>query len=464
MISQARPEVRRNRGDARARRRTLRVVSEEPAADAAADATPDVGLVEPARLQVLRLAADVLGKLPADEVPAGLRRFARFAPAKRLRMGAPSIAAALDRDADFRARVAQTLVDTSPELVDAVREGGATTAVDPLDVVAVAYLTRPDGWAELVARATDRWRAEQGGERTSTEELGRLRTEVGELRARVRTERSRIRQAVNEASEESAGAVAELRQALRERTRELRDAQRERDAAMAQVAAGRDELTRERAGHETEVRRLRNRLAEAERGAEAARRETRADRDFDTARLWLLVDTLVQAASGVRRELSLPTPAMKPADAVDSAAGGAAAGRRHVADVPAFEQVLGLPNIHLIVDGYNVTKSGYGDLSLAQQRDRLLGGLAALHAQSGAEITVAFDGGTKPPAQPPVPRGLRVLFSEGEIADDLIRRLVAAEPSGRPVLVVSSDGEVVRDTGRDGAWTVPASVLLTRLG
>jgi hypothetical protein len=57
-----------------------------------------------------------------------------------------------------------------------------------------------------------------------------------------------------------------------------------------------------------------------------------------------------------------------------------------------------------------------------------------------------------------------VLFSDGEIADDLIRRLVAAEPPGRPVVVVSSDGEVARDTARDGAWTVPSPVLLARLG
>jgi hypothetical protein len=431
-------------------------VSEEPAGE--------VGLVEPARLQVLRLAADVLGKLPADEVPAGLRRFARFAPAKRVRMGGPSIAAALDRDDDFRTRVAQTLVDTSPELVDTVREGVATTAADPLDVIAVAYLIRPDGWTELVARATERWRAEQGGGPAGAEELTRLRAEVAELRTRARTERSRIRQAVNDAGEESAAEIAELRRTLRERTRELRDAQRDREAALEQAAATRDEITREQSGHEAELRRLRNRLNEAERGAEAARRETRVDRDLDTARLWLLVDTLVNAANGVRRELSLPTPAMRPADTFDSGAGSAAAGRRQVADSAALDQMLALPNVHLIVDGYNVTKTGYGDLSLAQQRERLLGGLAALHAQSSAEITVAFDGATKPPAQPPVPRGLRVLFSEGEIADDLIRRLVAAEPSGRPVVVVSSDGEVVRDTGRDGAWTVPSAVLLARLG
>jgi predicted RNA-binding protein with PIN domain len=60
---------------------------------------------------------------------------------------------------------------------------------------------------------------------------------------------------------------------------------------------------------------------------------------------------------------------------------------------------------------------------------------------------------------------VRVLFSApGEIADDLIRRLVAAEPSGRALVVVTSDGEIVRDVTRAGAWTVPATVLLERLG
>jgi predicted RNA-binding protein with PIN domain len=60
---------------------------------------------------------------------------------------------------------------------------------------------------------------------------------------------------------------------------------------------------------------------------------------------------------------------------------------------------------------------------------------------------------------------VRVLFSAAdEIADDLIRRLVAAEPRGRPVVVVTSDKQVVRDTARAGAWTVPSAVLLARLG
>jgi predicted RNA-binding protein with PIN domain len=435
-------------------------VTTEPAEP---DGTGDVSLIEPARLQVIALAADVLGKLAADEVPAPLRPFARFAPAKRARLGAVAIGAALDRDEKFRDRVAQTVIDTSPELVAALREGSPPAAADPLDVIAVAYLTRPDGWPELVRRATDRWTAEQQSTGGNSEELARLRAEVGELRSRLRAERARVKQAVTEALEEATAELGELRRTLRERTRDLRAAEQDRAAARADAAAARDELAQAQSAHEVELRRLRARLTDAERGAEAARRESRADRDLDTARLWLLVDTLVQAASGVRRELSLPAPTLRPADTFGSA-GESAPGRRQVSDPAGLDQLLAMPNVHLIVDGYNVTKAGYGELALAAQRDRLLTGLAALHAQTGAEITVAFDGGTKPPAQPPVPRGLRVLFSEGEIADDLIRRLVAAEPSGRPVVVVSSDGEVVRDTSRDGAWTAPSAVLLARLG
>jgi predicted RNA-binding protein with PIN domain len=57
-----------------------------------------------------------------------------------------------------------------------------------------------------------------------------------------------------------------------------------------------------------------------------------------------------------------------------------------------------------------------------------------------------------------------VLFSApDEIADDLIRRLVAAEPPGRPLLVVSSDRQVALDVGREGAWTADSAVLLARL-
>lgn len=429
----------------------------------ALDGTGDIALVEPARQQVITLAADLLGRLPAEEVPVSLRPFARFAPTKRRRLGAAVLAAVLDADDVFRAKVAEAVEQTSQELVAAVREGRITPAADPIDIGVVAYLTRPEGWQDAVAQANARWNADRGAAAAATDELARLRAELVELRAQTRGEKARLRDAVAQAGEDARAELVTLRQSLRDRTRELRAAERQRDAARAAQAELEARAEREKAAQEAEVRRLRGRITEAERVAEAARRGARAERDVDDSRLWLLVDTLVQAATGVRRELSLSAPTARPADGVASA--GVDGGGRRAGDPAALERLLALPNVHLVIDGYNVTKTGYGELSLADQRMRLVGSVAALGAQSGAEITVVFDGGNKPPVQPPTPRGIRVLFSAvDEIADDLIRRLVAGEPAGRPVVVVTSDQQVVRDTARDGAWSVPSAVFLSRLG
>jgi predicted RNA-binding protein with PIN domain len=422
-----------------------------------------VALLEPARLQVITIAADLLGKLPADEVPAALRRFARFAPAKRRQLGAVALAAALDGDDVFRGKVAEVVAETSPELTAAVRNGGSTAAADPVDVAVVAYLTRPDGWQDVLAAANRRWTAEHDAVSGQREELDKLRADLAELRTQLKGEPARIREAVAAALADVTREVAELRKSTRERTRELRQAERERDAALADVDELRSRLDAQAATHDAELRRQRARQAEVERSAEAARRGSRAERDVDDARLWLLIDTLVQAANGLRRELSLPAPALRPADTVDAAEPAAAP--RNANDPAAFDRLLAMPNVHVIIDGYNVTKTGYGDLSLADQRTRLVGALAALVAQRGVETTVVFDGGERPPVQPAVPRGVRVLFSApDEIADDLIRRLVANEPPGRPLVVVTSDRQVVSDTSRYGAWSTPSRVLLDRLG
>jgi len=44
-------------------------------------------LVEPARKQVVQLAADVLGRLAPEQTPTALRPFARFTPARRRQRG-----------------------------------------------------------------------------------------------------------------------------------------------------------------------------------------------------------------------------------------------------------------------------------------------------------------------------------------------------------------------------------------
>jgi hypothetical protein len=117
----------------------------------------NLGLVEPARVQVITIAAEVLGRLPADDVPAPLRAIARFAPAKRRQLGAAALSAVLDSDEVFRRAVAEVLEQTVPDLVAAVRDGVDTPAADPVDVAVVAYLTRPPDWQDALAAANRRY-------------------------------------------------------------------------------------------------------------------------------------------------------------------------------------------------------------------------------------------------------------------------------------------------------------------
>ncbi len=87
-------------------------------------------------------------------------------------------------------------------------------------------------------------------------------------------------------------------------------------------------------------------------------------------------------------------------------------------------------------------------------------------ARTGVETTVVFDAAATS-VRPVVstPRGVKVLFSpEGVIADDVIRDLVEVEPSGRVVVVVTSDREVAQDVSRLGARVVAADALVALLG
>ncbi len=237
------------------------------------------------------------------------------------------------------------------------------------------------------------------------------------------------------------------------------------------LATEKGRAARATADHDAELRRLRARLAEAETVAGSARQSAKEARAVDDARLWLLLETIGQAAVGLRRELALePTDRLpgrlrRRRARPTSPAHAASAARALDADDPArLDQLLALPRAHLVVDGYNVTKRGYGEMSLEQQRNRLITGLGGIAAQTGDEVTVVFDGAERVHGLPPAPRGVRVLFSrKGETADELIRRLVRAEPAGRPVVVVSSDREVADGVRRHGAYPLGADSLVRRL-
>ncbi|WBB59852.1 NYN domain-containing protein [Streptomyces sp. WMMC500] len=440
------------------------VSSEEDAAEVL-----DGPLPEGVRRRIVSLADACFGGLTVAELPPQLRQYARFTPSRRVKLAGNAIAAALAGDAGFRDRIAERAAELQPELAAALRGGSPPAAAEPVDVAALAYLLRPPGWVKLIAAAGEeeqRAGAERAGEEAARE-LARLRTELAEARAAARGESERTRHELEALRRENEGLHRRLRSALSDVKRgeaAVRKLQQE-------TAAAREEAAAHLAAAESEARRLRARLGEAESGLEASRRAAREGRSVEDMRVRLLLDTVLDAAQGLRRELALPPARMSPADTVRAVEPGTmspmdvAARALSATDPALLDQLLALPHAHMVVDGYNVTKSGYPTLPLEKQRLRLLGGLAGLAAQTGAEVTCVFDGAElAAPVLLAPPRGVRVLFSKpGETADELIRRLVRAEPTGRPVVVVSADREVADGVAAAGARPVSSALLLKRL-
>ncbi|MGA5793339.1 NYN domain-containing protein [Streptomyces cellulosae] len=429
----------------------------------------DRPLPDGVRRRVVQIVADGFGGLTVAELPAQLRQYARFTPTRRAKFAGNAMAAALETDPLFRQRIGEKLREAEPELTGALDSGSPPPAADPLDVAAAAYVLRPPGWVKLVTAAGEeaqRADAERADEETRAE-LERLRAELDRAREHTRSETERLRAELDAAKKETDALHRKLRSALADVKRgeaALRKLRGEMDAVRAEGQA-------QVSAAESESRRLKARLGETEAALEAARRAAREGRSVEDMRVRLLLDTVLDAAQGLRRELALPPVSVRPAETVDAVEPGRMtpkdiAARALSEDDPAvLDQLLALPQAHLVVDGYNVTKTGYPQMPLEKQRLRLLGQLAQLAAQTGAEVTCVFDGAElAAPVLLAPPRGVRVLFSKpGVTADELIRQLVRAEPPGRPVIVASTDREVADGVARAGARPVASAVLLKRL-
>ncbi|HEY2762613.1 MAG TPA: NYN domain-containing protein [Pseudonocardiaceae bacterium] len=417
------------------------------------------------RLRLADVAAGAVARIPGSDLPVAVRPVARFAPAKRARLGGAVLLAGLRDSPAFRTAVTEWARMNRPDLLD------LTTADDASAAAAAVLLGAQNAGqqvAEVARRAGDaQLRAERAAVLAKMERVAlenrRLRGELDtalaaardagtagdaesdRLRSRLREQGVRLRQALDradQAASDSDAELAELRRALA-----AAEAQRDRERERAELANHRAELA----------------VAEAE----AARQSVREARSADEVRLTLLLDTMSGAVAGLRRELALgqrtASDGPRPGDLISGGSTLSGVSGR-VVDPATLDRLLALPAVHLVVDGYNVTKTGYPDLTLSDQRDRLIGQLAALAARTGAEITVVFDGAAVVAVPTTTTRSVRVLFSDpGVLADDVIRALVAAEPVGRPIVVVTSDRAVAESVRRGGAQPVPSAVLLTRL-
>jgi predicted RNA-binding protein with PIN domain len=117
--------------------------------------------------------------------------------------------------------------------------------------------------------------------------------------------------------------------------------------------------------------------------------------------------------------------------------------------------------VEFVIDGYNLLHAvgrapKPGGMSLERSRLRLLDWLAtALGAQS-ADVLVVFDAvHGRGPTSETVHRGVRVQFSLGEAADDLIETMIAGYQPPSQLTVVSNDHRLQQAACRRGAkaWT-----------
>lgn len=429
----------------------------------------DRPLPDGVRRRVVQIVSDGFGGLTVSELPAQLRQYARFTPTRRTKFAGNAMAAAVESDPLFRQRIGERLRETQPEITGALDAGSPPPAADPLDVAAAAYVLRPTGWVKLVAAAGEealRADAERVDDETRAE-LDRLREELAAARGQTKADTERLRTELESAKKEAESIHRKLRGALSD----VKRGEAALRKAAAEADAGRAEGQAQLSAAESEARRLKARLSETEAALEASRRAAREGRSVEDMRLRLLLDTVLESAQGLRRELALPPVSVRPAETVDAVEPGRMTPKDIAAralsenDPAILDQLLALPQAHMVVDGYNVTKTGYPTMPLEKQRLRLLGSLSQLAAQTGAEMTCVFDGAElAAPVLLAPPRGVRVLFSKpGVTADELIRQLVRAEPPGRPVVVVSTDREVADGIAKAGARPVASVVLLKRL-
>ena len=332
----------------------------------------------------------------------------------RAKLAAPTLVAQLATDPAFRERLAEKAVEAAGPLGAAVAARAPPGAGDPVEVAALAYLARPAGWRALVDAVSATAVAAAGSEQmlAASRQVEKLNAQLERVRANAKADADKLRSDLATVRAEA----DELRGRVRELNRSLRDAEQDIRRLTDAVSTERGRAAAASSASDAELRRARSRLADVEQELEAARSASRAGRSTDEAKLWLLLETIVDATSGLRRELAVGPPDTLPGDAFVAGSSTPAGLRaRTVSCGPRTTRPgsigLALPRVHLVIDGYNVTKTGFPGVALEQQRNRLMAGLAGLAAADQRRDHGGVRRRRAGAGLPPAPRGVRVLFS-----------------------------------------------------
>jgi len=374
---------------------------------------------------------------PPLAFPSGLKPFLRQ---PRLATGdLGRVRRMIEADAEFRTRLAAGAV---PELVDPI---------------GIEWLCRADGWEQRVVELIER--QESAATAADAEQVVR--------RAEKR------REAAEQVAARTRAELIVLAERLAERERELADVRRRTGRGAVDLEALRGELVEARqvARHAADrADAHQRRLADVEAERDAARQAaTAAERQRDE-----LLSARAERAGvdvGAAQMVELRTLASSARTVAEGLAGLVAVpGRaRQAASLPggvardsrrAAQHLITLPLVAVLIDGYNVAKLTWPELSLADQRDRLLDAVDALARRHGSEMAVVFDGADVVGAHSSQRRLARVRYSPaGVTADDVIRTEVAALDRARPVVVVTNDTAIRRDVAAAGANIVSSTAF-----
>ena len=344
----------------------------------------------------------------------------------------------------------------------------AATDEENLSRVGWLWLARPDGWeqecanlaaaaaleSELAGDAQSRQALEQRLHRAKTvlERAERLREKAGRERDEARLQAAQARAETREAEEETGRLTIELERMREDRNairKSLERVQRQESRTVHKVKKAHKEIDRlnkelrdSRAQCGEEASSLKERLAAAEEEAAMAR-----EAGFE-----LRQEIEPEPPPPLTRRSPAPLPPGMLKDTVE-----------------ATEHLLRTPKVVMLVDGYNVTFKSWQELSVREQRVRLLQKLEELSARySEAEIVVVFDGTeTDYDYISTTARslGVTVRFSPSGIeADDVIIKWCRDFPLWHPLVVVSHDSRVRESARQLGANLVQPSKLLKLMG
>lgn len=386
---------------------------------------------------------------PPVTAPSALRPYLHFTRLPPAAVG--TVLNLLETDESLRLAVADALDgDGLPDRHDAV----------------LAWLRRPRGWEAQWSDAVDTARAarEDRVERDRERRAERDRATAEESLQRATAELGAAQRELNE--------LRDLRHALEAKVaglvRELGQAEERSERAVEERARAVRELKdteRRLAERTTELRQLRAKAAEDPPAAPAPGVPVTDPRWAHVREVAGAIDALGRRLAELAREPATGEEGPRPDP---PGATGRGPGRRPVRmgrGIPegGVEEVLALLRIDgmvLLVDGYNVTMTGWPRLTVAEQRaalERLLEGIAAT-----VEVHVVYDGeGEGASGHTRAGSAVRTTYTptEREADDEIIDRVVEIDAS-RPVVVVSSDARVAAGARQGGANVVTSRVFL----